>query len=470
MPANVLFFMLFSVSYCVLPVWYVEQAPVFVRWLMFNGFLAVALWLLFQKRLSDRNISLGLPHSFKRFLPLIAPVAALHLFFWNLPVPSGGDNQSHIGPAAVAIAKAGKFVNIPLFRIVLWIIAVGLFASFMFKQKNKDISLDFLRHFKKITIAAIFFTGNIYFALISHYKVISHLGMWETMLRYPPIGKIIYLAGFLFFGIHEFVPRVIQFAFIIAVAFFLIKTLKVFYCAVPEKIIFMLFLLFPSFFYFSNYSLLTCGVVFFYSAASYYFLKASETEDEKYLVKLALVLSVGMLYKRLLLGFIPVAFCYLLIFPHGKDFNKDAAFYFALALICGLPFTILSGLLGVRNAGGLISSMFFINLKLLSVTIGWVLFFGAVAGFFWEIHSRFSRSSIFFCVLFAAYYIMISQTEANGYIRHAQPFYLPVFYFIAVFLCRLRVSGKRKIFPLVSAVLIATSAYYSFLKYILTKN
>ena len=47
--ANVLFFMLFSMSYCVLPVWYIEKVTLFVRWLLFNGFLAVSLWLLFQE-------------------------------------------------------------------------------------------------------------------------------------------------------------------------------------------------------------------------------------------------------------------------------------------------------------------------------------------------------------------------------------------------------------------------------------
>ena len=59
--ANVLFFMLFSMSYCVLPVWYIEKVTLFVRWLLFNGFLAVSLWLLFQNRLQDKNISLGFP-------------------------------------------------------------------------------------------------------------------------------------------------------------------------------------------------------------------------------------------------------------------------------------------------------------------------------------------------------------------------------------------------------------------------
>jgi len=462
--ANVLFFMLFSVSYCILPVWYIEKVTLFVRWLLFNGFLAVSLWLLFQNRLLDKNISLDFPYLFKRFLSLLAPAVALHLFFWNLPVPTGGDFQSHAGPAAVAIAKVGEVINIQVLRIVLWLVAGFLFTRFMLngQGQKKSSGWNFIATFKKNIILLIFFAGNIYFALMSHHKIVSHLGMWETMLRYPPIGKIIYLAGFMFFGIQEFVPRVIQFAFIIAAAVFLVKTLRIFYSIVPEKTIFILFLLFPSFFHFSNFSLLTCGVIFFYSAASYYFLKASETEDEKYLVKLALVLSAGMLYKRLLLGFIPVAFCYLVIFPRGKEFNKKAAFYFAVSLICGLPFTLLSGLLGVRDAGSLISSMFFINLKLLSLTIGYVLFLVAGAGFLWDLRSGFSRASVFFCILFVAYYIMISQTEANGYIRHAQPFYLPVFYFIAVFLCRLRASGKKKMFMLVFTVLISASVYYSF--------
>ncbi|MBA3064906.1 glycosyltransferase family 39 protein [bacterium] len=461
-PANVIFFLLFSVSYCILPVWYVEPVSVFDRWLLFNGFLAVSLWLLFQKKLWDKNISFSFPHSFSYFLPLIASTAALHLFFWHLPVPTGGDYQSHAGPAAVAIAKVAEFINIPVLRIILWLGVVALFTSFMLKQKKKDISLDFTMRYKKIIILVIFFMGNIYFALINYYKVVSYLGMWETILRYPPVGKIIYLTGFIFFGIHEAVPRIIQFAFLTVAAVFLIKTMEMFYRAVPGKIIFILFLLFPSFFHFANYSLLTCGVVFFYSAASYYFLKASETNDEKYLVKLALVLSVGMLYKRLLLGFIPVAFFYLLIFPHGREFNKNAAFYFALSLICGFPFTILSGLLHVRDAAVSFSPQFFVNMKLLLATIGPVLFLAVVAGFFWDLKSGFSRSSAFFCILFAAYYVMISQTGANGYIRHAQPFYLPVFYFIAVFLCRFRAADKKRIFPLVSVVLIAASVYFSF--------
>jgi len=461
-PANVLFSLLFAMSYCILPVWYVERWTLFGRWLLFNGFLVVSLWLLFQKRLKDMNMSLGISHLFERFMPLIVLVASLHLFFWNLPVTTAGDHQSHIGPAAVAIAKAGKFINIPLFRIVLWLAAVAVFSGLMFKHQKKDRGLSFIATFKKNIILLVFFMGNIYFAVISHYKIVSHFGMWETMLRYPPFAKIIYLTGFIFFGTYEAVPRIMQFAFIIAAALLLIKTLKIFYCAVPEKIIFILFLLFPSFFHFSNYSLLTCGVVFFYSAASYYFLKASETKDEEYLVKLALILSAGMLYKRLLLGFIPIAFCYLLIFPHGKDFNKDAAFYFALSLLCGLPFMVLSSYLGVRAAWVSFSPLFLANLNLLVTTIGPLLFFVSITGFFWDIKSRFSRASIFFCILFAAYYVMISQTAANAYVRHAQPFYLTVFYFIAVFLCRLLTGGKKKILWAVSAVLIGVSVYYSF--------
>jgi len=460
--ANVLFFMLFSVSYCILPIWYVEQSSVFVKWLLFNGFLAVSLWLLVQKRIMDKNISLGLPHSFRRFLPLIMLAVALHLFFWNLPVTIAGDHQSHIGPTAVAIAKVGKFINIPVLRIVLWLGALILFANFVLKQEKKDTLSDFISHFKKSIIFLMVFAGNIYFALIQHYKIVSHFGMWETMLRYPPVAKIIYLTGFMFLGIFEPVPRIIQFGFIVASAFFLVKTLKLFYCAVPEKVIFILFLLFPSFFHFSNYSLLTCGVVFFYSAASYYFLKVSETKDEKDLVKLALILSAGMLYKRLLLGFIPVAFCYLLIFQHGREFNKKAAFYFALSLLCGLPFMVLSSYLGVRAAWVSFSPLFLANLNLLLTTIGPLLFFVSITGFFWDIKSRFSMASIFFCILFAGYYIMISQTAANAYVRHAQPVYLPVFYFIAVLLCRLRASGKKKMFSLVFVVLISVSAYYSF--------
>ncbi|MCD6311915.1 MAG: hypothetical protein J7M11_05600, partial [Elusimicrobia bacterium] len=128
----------------------------------------------------------------------------------------------------MAIAKVGEVINIQVLRIVLWLVAGFLFTRFMLngQGQRKSSGWNFIATFKKNIILSIFFAGNIYFALMSHHKIVSHLGMWETMLRYPPIGKIIYLAGFMFFGIQEFVPRVIQFAFIIAAAVFLVKTLR----------------------------------------------------------------------------------------------------------------------------------------------------------------------------------------------------------------------------------------------------
>ncbi|MFH1353367.1 MAG: glycosyltransferase family 39 protein [bacterium] len=399
----------------------------------------------------------------KEFYPVIAIAVIFHLPFWFLPIPTGGDHQSHAGPAAYALSKLSEYVDICYVRLAGWLIILLLFLIVFLRYRKRCGPPVYRISCRVLTAITVFALGNAYFFLLNRFNLVGYLGRWETILRYPPLAKVLYLTGYLLFGVQEFVPRVIQFIFLILAAMYIIRTLKLFYSSVPEKIIFISFLLFPTFFHFSNSSLLACGVVFFYAAGSYYFLKACIFEDETDLVKLSLMLGAGLLYKRLLLGFFGISIIYLLIYPvRSRNFKRKIIFYYLMAAICGIPFMIVSGLTGVRDASLLFPWRdFFINFGQIVLTLGLPICFIAAAGFFLTLKKKFFRGDIFFIILFVCYYSMISQTGANGYIRHAQPFYLSIFYFMVSGLCLLKGAGRKILFYAVASLFIAGSFYQS---------
>jgi len=469
-PAGAAFSIIFFTGYCLYPVWYIPVLSPAVRMILFYLFLLISVLFLFLPKLSSLEFPISaLSSEGLKFLPVIMLIGFFHLPFWFLPIPTGGDQQSHAGPAAYALSK---LPDIRYVRLAAWlIIFLLLLAVFLLRSRSAGGSTAApAKRGYKIPVMFIALTlGSAYFFLMNRYNLIGYLGQWETIQRYPPLGKLLYLAGYLLFGIREFIPRVVQFIFLAATAMCTVQMLKLFYTAVPERVIFAVFLLFPAFFHFSNYSLLTCGVIFFFAAVSYYFLKSVILEDEKSMIMSVFWFSLGLLYKRLVIGVFPVLIISLGYFYAAKIIGKEFFRKYLTALlipaIMGFPFLILGKLLDIRGVGFVWSHLTsFSGLTLsffdLYKTLGHLVGVITMAALVYCLAAKKCRK--FYWLIFTlGYYLMITSTHANGYIRHCQPFYLGIFYFVAAGLCLLNVSARKILFYAAASLFIAGSFYQS---------
>ena len=107
--------------------WNIPVLPAVGRMILFYLFLLISILFLFLKRFPPVEISI--PEWFSKrtkFLPFIIIVGLFHLPFWILPIPTGGDHQSHAGPAAYALSKLSSYIDIRYVRLAAWLIVLLL--------------------------------------------------------------------------------------------------------------------------------------------------------------------------------------------------------------------------------------------------------------------------------------------------------------------------------------------------------
>jgi len=453
---NSLIFFLCILSYIIYPVWYVPR--IFVnRVVLFNLFFLIAILLLISP-LKRYSVKIPLLKIRKHFftentanITILLIVVLLHIPFWTLPIHTGGDEQSHAGPAAFLLGKLDTIIPIEVLRIASYFfIILVVYIVWYFIKKEKIIPI-----LPKINVRLLLFICyiglNMYFVAVNHLKVIDKIGKWETILRYPPMSKFMYLSGYILFGIHEIVPRVIQFAFIAMTALVLIKIAKLSYTKISSSIFLATTCFFPTFFNLSNFSELEAGTVFFFALTTYLYLRSIKEKSIEYIFYCLTILAIGMLYKRLLLGCIIILLLWSVYFYYADETQRK--FYLTyiknlwIPAIFGLPFIVVSWVYGVRGAGLMLHNfldpaVLVLNLKCIFYTLGTVLTsLIAVSTFYCIVKSGFKSYIInFMLFLFVLYYIMISGTSAVGYVRHAQPFYLPLVFFCCIFLSD--IAGK----------------------------
>ncbi|MFH1958632.1 MAG: hypothetical protein ABIJ15_09190 [bacterium] len=471
-PAGVIFSVIFFSGYCLYPVWNIPVLPPAGRIILFYLFLLISVSFLFWEKFSLAEISIPVHFSKRiKFLPFIIIAGLLHLPFWTLPIPTGGDQQSHAGPAAYALSKLSGHIDIRYMRLAAWLIVFLLLLAVFLRKRAAcgNTAVCSKGRYKIPIILTAFILGSAYFFLLNKYNLIGYFGQWETIHRYPALAKVLYLAGYLLFGVQEFVPRVIQFGFLAATAMCTVRMLKLFYPEVPDRVIFTAFLLFPTFFHFSNFSLLTCGVIFFFAAVSYYFLKSVISGDERSMVVSVFWFSLGLLYKRLLLGMFPILVISLGYFyitkKIGKEFLRKYLTVLLIPAVMGFPFIVLGKLLNIRGVGFVWSHLASFNGLTLSIfdlfrTLGTLVGSLTLIALVYCLSGKKCRK-FYWLVFTLGYYLIITSTHANGYIRHCQPFYLGIFYFAAAGLCLLKGSGRKILFYAAASLFIAGSFYQS---------
>ena len=466
---NFVFFLVYSVCYCLYPVWYLPVMPSLARCALFNVFLVISLLLLFNKGFAGRilylpKINIG---SIRILLPVVFLAAALHLPFWFLPVPTGEDFQSFVSPPAYLLHKISDGFGTGFLRVLLWVALAGA-AYYLFKRaKNGSCVFKIYpeKYLARVIIsAALLVAGNLYFWKVNASGIVNKIGSWETIFRFPPVSKILYFAGYSLFGINEGVANIIQFLFLVFAGVYLIKILE--YCSgkTPQRAVMLSLLVFPTFFHFSNFPVLACGLIFFYFACSYYFLKAISEQDSDALYIWVFFIIIGALYRRLMVGFLGVSILYniyLFAQPGTRQFARKLAAANLLVMLFAVPFPLIGIVSGIRGTATLFPYFqgiydIFNNMRL---TLGWGICAIAAGLAYISFNAKFKKTNILFLAIFAVYFAVFSQTSAAGWVRHMQPLYAVIFYFRAAGLTRLHSGSRKTLFISIFGVLVILSVY-----------
>lgn len=445
LPLNWALFLLTAASYALYPVWNLPLHPA-AQWGLLNLFVLLSAAALYGP-LGEVSQDLALPE-LKRLWPALLAAAAVCLPFWLTPLPTGSDDQSHAGPAAWLLGRAASSAGLDIRLLPLISIPLaGLLALAAVKLYRKGWRLPG----RGAAVIALAAAANLWFLADLRWGAADLVGRWETVLRYPPLSKFLYLGAYLLLGVNEAAPRAVQFSFMALAALYLLRLLKVF-GAEPPRAAFLLFALFPTFFNLAVSAELEAGTVFFFTAAIYHFIKAAQDGDREQFLKCAFWTAAGFFYKQLplglLLSFVPALGALWLLRPALRPAWLYGLKTLLIPAAVGLPFIILSAALGVRDTALRLSNL--LDLRLLTLdlvnvyqTAGAPITFLLAAATARALLRR--RSQALWLLLFfaASYYVMISASAAVGYIRHAQPFYIAPVFLLVLWACEAPAAFPR---------------------------
>lgn len=427
LPLNWALFLLTAASYVFYPVWHLPL-PWPAQWALLNLFILLSAAALYSP-LGEVSPEASLPE-LKELWPAVLLAAAASLFLWLTPLPTGADDQSHAGPPAWLLGRLTSALGLDIRLLpALCLPLAALLAAAAARLYRKGPGLPG-RGTAVLCLAA---AGNLFFFASLRFGLAEAIGRFETVLRYPPLAKFIYLPAYLLLGVNEAAPRAMQFSLLVLAVVYILRILKLMKAYPPPRLAYLLAAFFPTFFNLGTSAELEAGTVLFFSASIFHFMKAAATGEREEFLKCAFWTAAGFFYKQLLLGlmlsYVPVLAAFWFVYPQRREAWAFGLKTLAIPLLIGLPFILLSAAYGIRNTA-LVPEYLFdpaimtLNLKVVYMTCGapiTALLAASAAYAVWRRRSLELALLLYFSV---TYYLMISATLAVGFVRHAQPFYI----------------------------------------------
>lgn len=433
-----------AASYVAYPVWRLPL-PWPQQWAVLNIFILISAVVL-HLPLGEMSLDSAL-QEFKELWPAILAAALVCLPFWQLPLPTGTDAQSHAGAPAWLLARIahGAGLNVKALPLIS-VPTAALLTGLLYRVRGR-LRLPG----KTAAAAALLVAGNLYFALDRKFSLAGAIGNFKTVLRYPPLAKFLFFPAYALLGITESAPKFIEFLFILLAAIYMMRLVSFFGSRPNKRLAYLLIAFFPTFFDLSISAELEAGTVFFFTAAIYHFIKAADSGDREQFLKSAFWCTAGFFYKQLLLGlvlsFVPALLLLMTTRPEKKHDYLFGLKVLAVPLLAGMPFILMGDIYGIRNTGLIPSNLLHpaimtLNLRVIYMTCGAPITALLAASAAYSVLRHRGQRLWLMLYIGAAYYIMISATEAVGYVRHAQPFYIPL-----VFMAVLSLSDLVDAFP-----------------------
>ena len=420
-------FLLTAFSYVFYPVWHLPL-PWPAQWALLNLFILLSAAALYGP-LGEVSSEASVPE-LKELWPAILLAAAASLFLWFTPIPTSSDDQSHAGPPAWLLGRATSALGLDIRLLpAIFLPLAAIFAAAAARLYRKGIQLP-KRGTALLLLAA---AGNIFFFASQRFGLAEAIGRFETVLRYPPLAKFIYLPAYLLLGVNEAAPRAVQFALLVLAVVYILRILKLMKADPPPRLAYLLAAFFPTFFNLGTSAELEAGTVLFFAASIFHFMKAAATGEREEFLKCAFWTAAGFFYKQLLLGlvlsFIPALAVLWFVYPLRREAWAYGLKTLGIPLLFGLPFILLSAAYGIRNTALVYEyildpAIMTFNLKVIYMTCGAPITALLAASAVYAVWRRRSLELTLLLYFSVTYYFMISATLAVGFVRHAQPFYI----------------------------------------------
>ncbi len=309
---------LWSICYILYPVWMLPLSTR-GRFLVYLGlilYFAFNAWLLFRWTKTKVEWTPDLPtwglmvrkikeNSLLSLAILVC--ASLHIYSMMLPITTGGDEDVHSTPGLMILKNVGvysrKFFHLSPYALVLLVtvLIIVLLVIFFFPRKRgeqKTAEQNTAPHGRKsliwVGLLASILLGIYFYVLRSH-------PFDQALLKFPPLERVVLIVPYSLFGVHEYVARLPSLIFSLLTGVFMFKLVRLYRDRWTATLAGVLLIFIPTYFFFSGLNYPEAGGMLLILMASFYFLRHAKTLSYEDLLFCVLFMSIGALYKRVVL-------------------------------------------------------------------------------------------------------------------------------------------------------------------------
>ncbi len=370
--------------------------------------------------------------------------AALHIYSITLPILIMGDETLHLqGGLLIYDYIDSRWHRI--FQIAFWTFIVLVWLILKVKKtgvsifsKSDGFSGETAKNWWRFVFLVIFFLTAYFFLLRNiHYEL--------SLIRYPPVSKILYFLAYSAFGVNHIFPRIIQLIFHILCAVYLYRTINLFYEKETALLGASIYLFLPIVFAYAILGETANGLNFLIILISYYFIRFIQYGDNRDLLLTSYLIGIGYLYKDpISLMFI---ICFTFLIAHRLRKNNLHSIVqlkvLSLSLVSIVPWMIISKTFNWRNFTFVLSNLTSLDGKLInyfvlmSSNLSGIIFTLFILSFFYICIFKRNMLTFYFGSLFIVYYFFTVSDMAPIDPRFTIPLYPTIAVFLAVFISRI---------------------------------
>jgi hypothetical protein len=328
----------------------------------------------------------------------------------TLPIFMFGDEALHL-QGGLWIYKYMDSNWHDYFQYLSWLLLI------LFIWKQQAIKQIFADLYSKFNSNKLVMNLSIIFVLclLSGYFIFfSNLTHYPSLVRYPPLSRVLYLVSYFFLGIDHIGPRILQLVFYLLSAIYIYRIISLFSNKDHALLGASIYLFLPIVFFYAHTAELANGTNFFIITISYYCLRFIEGKDNRDLLLASYLIGIGFLYKRIILLMFFVCAAYLVIQKiKGKDIDLGCSLKALLiSLVPIIPWMIIGKLFTWRNYQIIWPHLISIDrhaayLLLIPTNISWIIFSLFLVAIIFVLKSKKNQSLIFFGFLFIGFYLFL---------------------------------------------------------------
>jgi hypothetical protein len=380
-------------------------------------------------------------------LVIICSVAViLHIYPISSPIYLVGDEALFIQGGLWIYDYFGAFWH-EIAKYTFWVVII--LALILSKKKsfsNDDAGSSGNKAGSLVNLLLIF---SVLCLLVIYFILIRNLPFNLSMLRYPPLQKLLYLVSYFLMGIEYIGPRLVQLIFYILSAVYLYRIINLFSDKETSLLGASIYLFSPIVFDYAHFAELACGVVFFIILVSYYFLRFLIYKDNRGLLLSSYFIGAGFLYKRDIFLMFFICCAYIILYKlKNRELRLNVPFkILSLSLVPIIPWMIIGNFFNWRNAGMSLSQFTSFDkvtawVLMIPASVSWGVFFIFLLSILFVLVFKRDTVTLFFGLLFACFYVFYTAQYLGQWIRMSSAFYPTIAIFLALFIQN--ISNKIK--------------------------